>query len=145
MENRIKTRFSLNGLLVFLFAMFPSLIFNAKVLHLSRDIFSLFCVMSLFFLFFSIVLVRNYKEPAVDSKSKMFSLSAVFYGLYFLLMVLFGIHKAGPVTAVVAHLFMFLYLVFFSIDRRNWLSVSASLLSMILFIIRESLILGHVL
>lgn len=145
MENKIKTKFSLKGLLALLFAAFPSLVFHSPLFNLSNDLFSIIVIMSLMFLLFSIVLVRNYKEPEVNRKSKIYSLASIFYGMYFLLMVLYGIRKAGVITAIVAHGFGFLFLIFFSIDRKNWLSMSASILTMILFILRESLIAGNVL
>ncbi len=145
MDNKIKTKFSSKGLLALILAVFPSLVFHYPLFNLSRDILSIIAIMSLMYLVCSMAFVRNYKEPELNNKSRIFSLSCIFYGLYFLLMVLYGIKRAGVITAIVAHGFAFLFLIFFSIDRRNWLSLSASILSMAIFIVRESLIAGNIL
>jgi len=145
MENKIKTKFSSKGLLALALAAFPSIVFHYRLFNLSNDLLSILAIISLMFLICSMAFVRNYKEPVVDRKSKVYSLACIFYGMYFLLMVLYGIKRAGVITAIVAHGFAFLFLLFFSIDRRNWLSLSASALSMVIFILRESLIAGNIL
>lgn len=146
MKNGIKTSFSKYGLCIMLMALIPEIIFKTYVFKLHKDILSLICIIANIYLFLSLVFLQNTAADKIDRRSRLFSLAAICYGIYFLFLVLFVIGRGGgPAILLAAHIFIYIFFVFFSIDRRNWLSLSGSIISMIAVIIRESLILGGLL
>ena len=106
---------------------------------------SLLCAAADIFLFLSLSLLQNTEAPEIDRRGRIFSIASISYGIFFLFLVLFVIGKGGLIIVLLAHIFMYIFFIMLSIDRHNWISLSASISALILTIVRESIITGRIL
>ena len=145
MKKGIRTKFSLSGLFAALMTAVPALIMRAKPFDFSHDMLSLLCAAADIFLFLSLSLLQNTEAPEIDRRGRIFSIASISYGIFFLFLVLFVSGKGGLIIVLLAHIFMYIFFIMLSIDRHNWISLSASISALILTIVRESIITGRIL
>lgn len=145
MKKGIRTKFSPSGLFAVLMTAVPVLIMRANAFDFSHDILSFICAATDLFLVLSISLLQNTEAPVIDRRGRIFSIASISYGLFFLFLVLFVIGKGGLIIVILAHIFMYIFFIMLSVDRHNWISLSAASSALILTMIRESIITGRIL
>ncbi len=145
MKKTIKTSFSVHGFVASLMAFAPALMMRAGQFDFHSDIPSLICIILNLYMLLSLIFLQNTEAQKMDRNGRTISIASICYGIYFLFLVLFIIGKGGLWIVIAAHVFIYSFLILFSLDRHNWFSLSGAALSMIAVIARESSIVGGLL
>ena len=133
-----KTKFSLNGLVAALLVFAPYIFIwlPAKRIFFALSagpgwllVIYMFTALALTL---TLSLVRNISAPPFSRKSRLISIAYIFLGIYYIFIVYFFIKKPVPYIFLMARIAVSGFFIFFSLDRKNWISLSFSILFFIL-------------
>ncbi len=143
-----KTRFSLSGFVALFFFALPYIMlwFPAKRILLDLDSCPkwLKCVYVFSFvaLFLTIVLVKNESASIFYRKSRLMCIAYILLGVSYLLWVYFFLNSSNNIIQIFARMSGCGFLLVFSLDRKNWLAFSLSIVFLILEIVVSILAIG---
>lgn len=137
-KDSFKTKFSLHGFVIVLLYYVPYLCIWLP----AKKVFSALssCPKWLLILYIfnalalsvTLILVKNTNALPFFRKSRHMSISFILLGIYYILWIYFLIGKSSAILLAMIRIIGSLFYLFYSLDRRNWISVSFSGLFMVL-------------
>lgn len=126
MENQIKTKLSKAGLEAFLFVFIPHLVILFPFPFFERvkvpTILFASSILVTLFTIFSLTFLVNSAKP-FRAKSKLMNIAFISLSLYYIMFLeIFLLHNKGLIIAM--SIFEYFFLLFFTLDRRNWIATA---------------------
>lgn len=139
-NDSFKTKFSFHGLLIVFLYYIPYLCIWLPARKLFSDLSYCPRWLLIVYIFASIalsatlILVKNLGASPFFRKSRHMSISFILLGIYYILWIYFLLGKSTNLILALARVIGSGFLLFYSIDRKNWISVAIASLVMVLVI-----------